>query len=177
MEGGAEPNCADEDLQRVASGLSETAAAADKASEKSFYDNASEKFSHSRRSEFEVVPLDDDGNVAGAAAGVGHWAGSGRKPGDDKGADRGKEQNAAKEEKKKKAGAGRERLEAVPVLQMFAYADGLDYFLMFFGAVAAVGVGAAQPGIALLLGSLINAFGLNGDNAIAVQDEVNKVGL
>ncbi|KAI3732543.1 hypothetical protein L1987_63749 [Smallanthus sonchifolius] len=70
----------------------------------------------------------------------------------------------------------KESSETVPFFKLFAFADLTDYILMFTGTFGAIGNGICLPLMSVLLGDLINSFGLthNNDNVV---DVVSKVSL
>lgn len=47
---------------------------------------------------------------------------------------------------------------AVGLLELFRYADGLDKFLMFIGALCGLGVGCAMPAFAIIFGDIFTDF-------------------
>lgn len=84
-----------------------------------------------------------------------------------------KEEIKDDKDKKKK----NEKVAVVPLYQLFSFADRLDYLLMFLGALGAIGLGASQPGMILLFGSALDAFGETGnfgDVTRAVQPVMHR---
>ncbi|KAK7264795.1 hypothetical protein RJT34_32406 [Clitoria ternatea] len=76
----------------------------------------------------------------------------------------------------KKSEAKDEKAKTVPLHKLFSFADPLDHLLMFVGTVGAIGNGISMPLMALIFGSMINAFG-GSSNTKDVVDEVSKVSL
>lgn len=77
----------------------------------------------------------------------------------------------AQPKKEKKA----EPSDAVPLYQLFAYADPFDYLLMATGTVGAIAHGAALPVFFLFFGKLLNGFGANSNDPNQAAQVVAKV--
>uniref|UniRef100_A0A7N0VJM5 Uncharacterized protein n=1 Tax=Kalanchoe fedtschenkoi TaxID=63787 RepID=A0A7N0VJM5_KALFE len=56
-----------------------------------------------------------------------------------------------------------EKAKTLPFYRLFAFADPLDFILMFVGTVGALGNGTCMPLMTIVFGDLINAFGQNQD--------------
>ncbi|CAM8897209.1 unnamed protein product [Rhodiola kirilowii] len=69
-----------------------------------------------------------------------------------------------------------EKALTVPFYRLFAFADGLDYFLIVVGTIGAVGNGLCMPLMTVVFGDLINAFGQNQDTKEILR-AVSKVSL
>ena len=77
----------------------------------------------------------------------------------------------AEPKKEKKA----EPSDAVPLYQLFSFADPFDYLLMAIGTVGAIAHGAALPVFFLFFGKLLNGFGANSNNPHQAAHVVAKV--
>ncbi|XP_059632050.1 ABC transporter B family member 11-like [Cornus florida] len=66
--------------------------------------------------------------------------------------------------------------ETVPYFKLFSFADSTDHVLMLVGTIAAIGNGICMPLMTLLIGDVINSFGLN-VNSKNVVHEVSKVSV
>ncbi|KAJ0033917.1 hypothetical protein Pint_24166 [Pistacia integerrima] len=64
----------------------------------------------------------------------------------------------------------------VPYYKLFSFADSFDYFLIFWGTIAAIGNGLCMPLMSLLLGELIDAAGKPTSTTVMVHG-VFKVSL
>lgn len=60
-------------------------------------------------------------------------------------------------------------MAVAPMGRMFSMAEPLDYLLMAVGTLAAVGHGMVLPGMFIVFGGMINAFG-------KFQDDFDKMG-
>lgn len=67
--------------------------------------------------------------------------------------------------------------QTIPFLQLFAYADSLDYLLMALGSVGAIVHGLALPMFFLFFGKLLNGFGSNRNNPKKAAETVSEVSL
>lgn len=76
-----------------------------------------------------------------------------------------------KKKKKKEAPGG-----SVSIFKLFAFADPLDYLLMFVGTVGAAVHGLALPIAFLFFGKLLNGFGANVANPDKTSSVVGQVG-
>lgn len=66
---------------------------------------------------------------------------------------------------------------SVSIFKLFAFADPLDYLLMFVGSIGAATHGAALPVFFLFFGKLLNGFGANVHNPDKVANIVGKYSL
>lgn len=62
----------------------------------------------------------------------------------------------------------------VPFYKLFIFADGIDYALMFVGAITAIGNGISFPLMTLIFGEVVDTFGENQDTT-GVVHAVSKV--
>lgn len=62
-------------------------------------------------------------------------------------------------------------------LELFSFADTMDYFLMFLGSLGACAHGVAVPIFFVFFGRLINAFGFNQHHPHRLAQEVGKVAI
>ncbi|GLU16670.1 hypothetical protein SLE2022_330900 [Rubroshorea leprosula] len=69
-----------------------------------------------------------------------------------------------------------EKTNTVPLYKLFSFADSTDYFLMIAGTIGAVANGLGMPLMTILMGKLIDSFGLNQNNDQVVH-VVSKVAL
>ncbi|XP_024374420.1 ABC transporter B family member 11 [Physcomitrium patens] len=83
-----------------------------------------------------------------------------------------KTKDVTKVEKKKK-----EKVEVVPFLKLFAFADPLDYVLMIVGSIGALANGVSLPIMTIIFGDLVNSFGNNQTDTSVLVDQVSKVAL
>lgn len=99
-----------------------------------------------------------------------------------------KEMSEKKEKKKKKKGeemevknkTDEEKKEVVPAvgfMELFRFADRLDYILMVIGSVGAFVHGSALPLFLRFFADLVNSFGANVNNPEKMTNEVVKVFL
>ena len=65
--------------------------------------------------------------------------------------------------------------QSLPFLQLFAFADKYDWFLMTLGSLGAVVHGSSMPVFFLLFGEMVNGFGKNQFNFHKMTSEVTKV--
>lgn len=63
----------------------------------------------------------------------------------------------------------------VGLLQLFRFADGLDYVLMAIGSVGALVHGCSLPVFLRFFADLVNSFGSNADDPDTMVREVVKV--
>ena len=75
---------------------------------------------------------------------------------------------------RKKAGA-EEKVEKVPFLKLFSFADRWDYLLMAVGSVGACAHGASVPVFFIFFGKLINIIGIASFFPAMVSGRVAKV--
>lgn len=64
---------------------------------------------------------------------------------------------------------------SVSIFRLFAFADAVDYLLMFIGLAGAAAHGCALPVFFLFFGNLLDGFGANVNNPIKAADVVSKV--
>ena len=62
----------------------------------------------------------------------------------------------------------------VPFYKLFTFADSLDQLLMFVGTIACIGSGISLPLMSIIVGDIIDAFGVN-LNTKQLVHEVSKV--
>lgn len=68
--------------------------------------------------------------------------------------------------------------KAVPLLQLFSYADSMDQMLMTLGTIGAIGAGILQPLQIVLFGDVMNAFNpLTPSSPGEIQHAVSRVAL
>ncbi|XP_050236016.1 ABC transporter B family member 11-like [Mercurialis annua] len=69
-----------------------------------------------------------------------------------------------------------EKSKTVPILKLFSFADSTDVLLMIAGTIGAFGNGACMPISSLLLGEMIDSFGINQSNK-DIAHIISKVAL
>lgn len=78
------------------------------------------------------------------------------------------------EQKDHMKGQEDEKVNSVPFLKMFSFADSTDVLLMVLGSLGAIGNGMSLPFMTVLFGQIIDSFGLNQNDTNLVH-EVSKV--
>ncbi|KAK4749755.1 hypothetical protein SAY87_027204 [Trapa incisa] len=76
-----------------------------------------------------------------------------------------------------KNGKEDEKVNSVPFLKLFAFADSTDVLLMVLGTLGAIGNGMSLPIMTLLFGQMVNSFGFNQNNNTNLVHQVSKVSL
>ncbi|KAG0587384.1 hypothetical protein KC19_2G160800 [Ceratodon purpureus] len=74
-------------------------------------------------------------------------------------------------------GVQRDKDVAVSIFRLFAFADPLDYLLMFIGSVGAACHGCALPVYILFFGKMLDGFGTNANNPDKTADTVGQYAL
>ncbi|KAK9983465.1 hypothetical protein SO802_032990 [Lithocarpus litseifolius] len=72
---------------------------------------------------------------------------------------------------------GEEKIQTVPLLKLFSFADSTDVALMIVGTVGAIGSGLGMPLMTILFGQMINSFGNNQSNNTDIVGIISKVSL
>ncbi|XP_037496302.1 ABC transporter B family member 11 isoform X2 [Jatropha curcas] len=69
----------------------------------------------------------------------------------------------------------KKKVETVPFLKLFSFADSVDILLMIVGTIGAVGNGVSTPLMTLLLGQMIDSFGKNqtGNETVHIVSKVS----
>lgn len=70
-------------------------------------------------------------------------------------------------------GGNNKELDKVPFYKMFSFADRWDLILMIVGSISAIANGIAPPLMTLILGQIINSFGISSREHVV--HEVSKV--